>query len=197
MRITNTRLKNIYAQATPEEVQHGVDWYRTARNICRVISAESGASFNTTCKIMSVLSPSVQWNKNVLDCKNLLKAYYKDGVRDPHKVTVSTYNQNKYKAFAILNGEADLLPSARKTYAFYRNIASENDDFVTVDRHAIKVLVHPKRLTENHNGGVNLSKSVYEKAEAVYKRTAQELGLRGYELQAIVWLAFKRLKQHG
>lgn len=190
-KVNTNRLRNILDQATSDDWYNGLIWYEKARDICRGLSSEFSIPFDTVCKVMSILSPAVKWETNVLDCRKVLRAYTLD--LDPDRVTVSTYGANKYKAFDVLNNVRDLLPSAKKTYAFYKNISCPVSDIVTVDRHAIKAVIPENRLPITESGAVSLTQRLYGLVEDAYRREAKRLGIKGFELQAVAWVTYKRI----
>jgi len=194
MRLTNHKLKSLYEQATPEEIDNGLTWYNDARSYCEAVSNDTGTPINMVAKVVSCLSPSVNWDRNKIDALTMIKAH-KEGL-SVNDFKVSTYGQNKLKAWDILEGKRDLESKSRKTYAFYRNIADLSADYVTIDRHAIRAILSHRRwkgLTGS-NGGITISKGLYEASAVVYDRFAKKIGIKGYELQAIVWLVYKRTR---
>jgi len=177
-----TQVRNIiecYERAGPETAREGRDWYRQA-----FMQAQEWADAiqSTTAKIaqvISVLSPSVQWETNLRDAEKLIFAT----PEERRKMKVSTYGPNKDKAIGILEGwrEFSFTGYNLKTYNFYHCIWNPyNETAVTIDRHANAVATGKK--------GTRITTRMYGVAAASYREAAHRLNLRPLELQAITWL---------
>ena len=177
-------LRAIYADSTFSEKREGLLWYHQANFFLSLLSERYSVPLDTVCKVCAVLSPTVTWEANKRDTETLIKAFKSYTL--PYAV-VSTYGANKTKAIAILEGKADLLSSAKKTYNFYRNLLDPLDkEPITIDRHAIKAMYGTLE-----GGGSTITAKQYEAAKTVYALLAEETGLTGAEFQATVWLTYK------
>lgn len=174
----------INSLTTPEKYQ-ACHWYRIARQQAEEIGKETDFPIDIVCKVIAVLSVGINWKTNLKDARNLLNGYNR-GIAE--KIVVSTYKANKQKAINIINQTQDLLPSAKKTYAFYRNILNPyEDDTLTIDRHAYKALNGISK-----GGAVAISLTEYRKLETGYKILAEEYNLHPVSFQAMVWEGYKK-----
>jgi hypothetical protein len=167
------------------------------------LSSSSGYSLEQTVGVVAALSPRNKWETNMTDAIACIRRHrqisnnkHKEGeihplggVIGPEQVTVSTFRQNKLKAWRILEGEKpeDVL-GGPKVRAFYRNILMvEDGSCVTIDGHAINIY----RGEVSVGPVVNLKE--YELIANTYREAARYVGLMPHQLQGITWLAYKRL----
>lgn len=171
-------------------------WYESAHEIARSLSETYDVqNVEKICGVISALSPSVNWDKNIVDAKNVIQSYANGLGLD--SVTVSTYNQNKVKAFSILNSSLSPLTHFRKdtkTESFYMNMAEPtNPSFVTIDRHALRIALGRHSLNVN---GITVAK--YRECTLAYLSAFKTLKGSNYtvanQLQAATWAALRTLK---
>ena len=208
------RMLKLYNQATPEEKKAGAQWYAEAHKYAAALAIEHNTTTETAAKIISILSPSVEWQLNKQQAAAMIEAHNTGS--DPAKVIVSTYDGNKYKAIATLkdkpiqykpreikNGEytgktgkpRTARPginreTALKTYAFFQNInQGENAaKHVTIDRHHLTAFFKsPKIMTKEHKTIKSLTAARYADISTATKTAAASVGLKPYQFQAIVW----------
>lgn len=173
--------------ATPNDIADGLTWYPKARGFAIDKAKFYQVSLQTVCGVISALSPAISWQQNLLNTETVLQAIKQS--YEPENVTVTTYNANKHKAFSIAKQDAvefttRAFAKANKTANFYRNLLGWRDS-VTVDRHAISAAI-------GHNT-INLTLARYEVIADAYKLTAKTLGYSPSELQAIVWVVYRRI----
>lgn len=114
--------------------------------------------------------------------------------KQPQNVTVSTYGQNKSKAVNLIN-TADLGQiGGRKVTSFYKNILNPScPDNVTIDRHAARACYGLKGLKMSSDDIPPIaSDKRYNQYKVLYKRLADKLGILPNQLQAIIWVNFKK-----
>jgi hypothetical protein len=80
---------------------------------------------------------------------------------------------------SILNGQ--------KIVSFFQNIMGH--DTCTIDGHAINI-ARGKRLGLT---GMSVSSVGYKELQGAYRKAGKRVGLRAYEIQAITWVAWKRI----
>ena len=188
---------NVYNQATPGEMEAGKLWYSSAYRICLHIANKFNCPITKVVGVVSALSPGTNWNQNIADAHNLILAWYH--LIDPAEVVVTTYGANKRKAIRVLNLNSSdsedierlLLHKSKinKTGSFFWNILRYSDrEHVTVDRHAIRIALGPEYLDN-----ACMTEKRYRTTVEAYKIAAKGLNLRGNELQAITWCAYRRL----
>ena len=112
---------------------------------------------------------------------------------------VTTYGGNKLKAIRILrlessnyrDVEALLLHKSRinKTTCFFLNILfPDNDEVVTVDRHAIRIALGNVPGVDD----ICMTEKRYRNISEAYQIAAKGLDINAIALQAVVWCAFRR-----
>ena len=185
-------LRNIvklYSEAELPEIIEGYKWYQEAHDLAKAEADKAGVSLDTACQVLAILSPGTSWENNVKSFQNMLYAFFHG--HDINWFNVTTYSEMKKKAWAVLHGLDALKPTKTnpKIYSFYKNILNPSgEDHVTIDRHAIRVL---QGSVKTGAEGINLSQ--YRQAESVYKEAAQNFGLKPCQLQAVLWLVYKRV----
>lgn len=185
----------MYSESTKQEIQDGLSWYITANKRVLELADKYTVSPEKVAGIIAALSPAVSWTQNLSDANNLISNMVR-GTQT--KIRVTTYGKNKLKAVNIYNSnsfeEIDRLligcsKIVNKTYSFYRNILEpEVSNTVTVDRHAIRIA-----MEEILKDVIWMTEKRYRTIRDAYIKSAKKLGLRPHELQAIVWLTFRRL----
>lgn len=143
---------------------------------------------STVAAVYSALSPNNSEENCIRDTERALTNFRYGRWNDFHP---TTYSHNKAKAFRILNGEspADVL-SGEKTWNFYNNIVNPSDrDFVTIDGHMVNIW-NGKRVPLDLSG---ISKSEYRIVASGVKELAGRYGLVPCQLQAILWITWRRV----
>lgn len=182
---------NIYLAATDDEKADGVKWYRVALREATKISKEFGVSKHTVVGVIAALSPNLGWTVNVRNARDMVQCFTGGGSIDD--VTVSSYPLNKQKAWRMLEEKVvrkDKLMkilNGPKTTAFFANIFGI--DVVTVDGHAKNIHDGERRTLKNNNVGVK----EYREIAKAYHEAADTIGIKGYEMQAITWVAWRRM----
>jgi hypothetical protein len=178
-----------YHRAEADELIAGLTWYRDAldhalrlvrkgrRN--REIPGKSPIGRRAMAGILAALSPQKTWAQNLRLMLRVVRG-------DPG----GQYSGQVRKALAILGG-ADPLGVLRgpKERAFFECLADDATEAVTVDGHAYSVWAGKRVFTTRLRIGVR----AYRLIAADYRRAAGLCGLRPHQLQAITWLAYRRL----
>lgn len=178
-----------YALASPDEIVRGSSWYDHAHQYAVALAKKHDTNLAVAAGVISALSPKTTWERNLLDASAVFT------VGDD--ATVTSYGHNKKKALALIDGS--LAPdnafstAGYKTLQFWRNICSPNvAGPVTIDRHCTRAALgsdlHP-------NEAIKWSRHPrkYERIQLAYQNAADEIGVLPYQLQAVVWLVFRRL----
>ena len=163
--------------ATNEQINEGLQWYKKANDFCIEQSKVFNVDSFTVASIVSALSPRNKWLTNLKDTVTVLDAV-KNGL-GPTDIKVSTFHTNKFKAFAIAEGEVEITDESRKTYSFVCNVGNLDEDRATVD-------VWHLRACFNQTIGA-LGQLAYDQLERLTISKAKKLGLKGFEYQAIIW----------
>jgi len=187
----------VYRQATPDEKRDGVVWYAEALASCMNISNDTSVPLHIVVGVCAALSPNNKWDRNVQNARDLIVAFINGDYID--SVKVSTYHAMKRKAWGILEAMPDhdgviALLNGQKIVSFYRNIMG--DDTCTIDGHA-RNIYYAKRegLTSDKS---NVGKREYAEIQAAYVKAGKKVRLNGrplkaFEMQAITWVAWRRM----
>ena len=175
------RIDAVLASATESEVIDGHRWYKSAADIARIVAAGHDIDQSAGAGIIAALSPQSSWDENIT--RALAHA---DGDM------VGAFGDALRKADAIAAGgrPADVL-GGRKVRSFWRNIDGR-DQYVTVDRHAVAI-VYGRALSDREIKVLE-KLGAYTIIAAAYRAAARRHGIAPSTLQAITWLAWRRLK---
>jgi hypothetical protein len=189
-------IKAIYQLASTQEIVDGKFWYSTAYVIAEQLAETYDVSLAQAIGVIAALSPRNKWERNVIDAESLINAYVDGGSEQATLTKVCTFGANKAKAIKILElacaSETDVLTilSGPKLREFYRCIYGLDD--VCIDGHAWCI----------HQGGrvtladvPRISAKLRTEIKADYAQAAAGLGISASELQAITWVAWRRI--HG
>ena len=193
--ITQSTDKKIYNSlerwlnaASDKDWQDGKQWYKEAQDFCKYLASEFDIDSYTCAAVVSALSPNNKWQRNKIDAFNVIKAF-KQG-KTPKSVSCCTYNANKEKSFAILKGSIELSAKSPKTHSFAMNCGLLSSDHITIDKWHIRAcLVRPCNGVTDTIESITVAQ--YRRIEAITVKLAHKYGLKGYELQAIIWVAIK------
>ncbi len=186
-----TNILKVYNRATDAEREQGLYWYATANKDAQAIAERHNVPLKHVAGVIAALSPGLEWGLNLLQADELISAFKTDKPRP----SVGVYGKkNVNKAYEILQGQDPLtvLPkTGPKTRAFYSCIESPENSFqVTIDRHA-KCLAY-WRLTDREAISA-VRPAEYEHLARHYNVISERLGLMPHQLQAITWVAWKRI----
>jgi len=189
-------IKAIYELATTAETADGMAWYGVAKSIAIVLADQYGIPANQAIGVLAALSPRNKWSRNVVDAEALISAYVAAGTEQARLTKVCTFGANKAKAIKILESGLETLPTALeilsgpKLREFASCIAGLDD--VCIDGHAWCIWQGSRvTLADVPAIGVKLRRQI----KADYAQAAADLGLKASELQAITWVAWRRI--HG
>ena len=175
--------------ATEQNREDGMAWYKEAQTFCHGLSSDFALSPYICASVVSCLSPNNKWQRNKIDARAVIVAH-KAGL-SADSVKVCTYNANKAKAFRVLNEGEAIAASAPKTHAFAMNVGLLSPEHITIDKWHIRAC-----LTKPADGIVDTVESVtdkqYRRIEAITAEIAKDCELKGYEFQAILWIAIKQ-----
>jgi hypothetical protein len=187
-------IRSIYERANEDDRLSGLYWYQTAQNDAMGIALKYGFTVEQIAGIISAVSPSNPWGKNLQDAEKLAHAH----ANNLNRPSVGTYgNRNLDKATRILNGapaaEEFSTRTGPKTHAFFHLIFNPDNDFlVCVDRHARAIA-----LNEVSDSNSIVRPYEFKYIARHYREVARELNLLPHQLQAITWLTWLRLYANG
>ena len=193
--ITTKNIIAIYKLANPSEIKHGLTWYVNAHTDCKKIAIELDLPIHIIIGVTSALSPNNKWERNIINAKDLCKAFI-DG-QDMDSIKVSTYHKMKRKAWSILEqmpsyDETIKILNGKKIVSFFKNISGDESD-ITIDGHARNIYYNDRQGLTTPN--TNIRKLEYLDIQKAYLRASKKLGIKAYELQAITWVVWRRI--HG
>jgi len=175
-------IMNTYKRATSEEIADGIGWYARARDFALELSPDDvwrGAG------VIAAMSPLKSWPENM----RLAREAFVNGVARGH------FPGQCDKANRIMAGEDPrVVLGGPKTTSFCIAIATGGrGEVATIDAHA-----HDAAMGESHAWGKRLlSKGKFNAMDAAYREVADYLGLAVNDLQAIVWVVWKREKKRS
>jgi len=197
--ITYGSILAVFFSASDLEVISGAKWYETAQNAAVTIAARYSIKADTVAGVIAALSPSNSWERNLRDADALISAYTLGGLSDALEVKTSTYNRNKVKALAILEGTTPLeVLGGLKVRAFYSCIIGADD--VCIDGHAYAIW-RGERISTSSTP--KISAKLYGSIVADYVKATATINsvmgtvYRPYQIQAITWLVWRRMVKGG
>ena len=174
---------HVYSLSTEAERIDGRAWYPRAHTLMRKWSEIHRRSVMNVACITSALSPQVRWEQNLILAADVL-----DGAPAASQACLHV---NWRKAERIrderLESVLNKLPYGPKVTNFAANLSGDYDA-VTVDTHAAQIALGSPQA----NGRLDRFPD-YAPFVAAYTLAARQLHMRPSELQAITWLAWKRL----
>lgn len=184
------RFLDVFALATGFEHREGRDYYtrQHARMVRR--AAETGIDLAHICGAFAALSPNnlERTNYIALDrCIGIVQGTH------PAHTPVPAYGRNKSKALAILAHAGDPLDilSGPKVHAFYAcTLAPDTADTPVIDGHMHNVW-SGERVRLN---AVKFHEGQYAAVAGDMLRASFRAGLPAPAFQAVVWIAYKRLR---
>lgn len=180
----------VYHQATNYERTKGSVWYDLANGIAQKLSNESGYTVTQCAAVIAALSPQTSWYQNIQLAHKVLVDGEVFGIHtsDVMRKCDLIMNDWQHATDPFVMGAYVFGTKGHKTESFFHNIMGDTG-VVTLDRHAIDIALgsdKPERfwITE---------KRYFAMAEA-YMLAALQLGIQPSQLQAITWLAWRRMK---
>lgn len=176
-------------------MNEGLRWYKEANEYVEHL-CEKLDNFFTRLQItgvISALSPRNKWKRNKIDAENVLLTVKNNPDKTVSElmsgVKVCTFNTNKVKAFNIAKGNYSIIEKSPKTYAFSRNVGLLDSDYVTIDSWHIRAC-----NTKSHEpvkSKTQVTPKQYDELSEATKEVAEEVGLKAYEFQAVVWVTIR------
>ena len=181
-------LNDWYKAATRSNRKAGKSWYKDAQSFCKDTAKEYNLDSYIVASVVSALSPNNKWDRNKYDALQVIKGFLAN--KKPNEIKVCTYNANKEKAFKILREGKKISSQSPKTHAFAMNVGLLSRDHITVDKWHLRACV-----CIPNDGIIDAVESCtalqYRRIEAITAKLAKRYRLKGYQLQAIIWVAIK------
>src|SRR4051794_11594518 len=170
-------LRTFYS-ATLDEVHHGMNWYAQASGeACRRIPDRPR---DVVLGIVAALSPQTAWARNIRYAEHLI-----------YKGDCPSTKARKATARDILGGArpVDRL-GGNKVRAFYVCLMNQDCDEVCVDGHAYSCWFGERIETSKTP---KIGNRLYRVIADDYREAARILGVKPHQVQAVTWLAWRRL----
>jgi len=182
--------------ATVGEQVDGQLWYRRANTAAVRLADQYDVTIPVAVGVIAALSPRNKWERNLIDAENLIAAYKAAGEEGAEAVKVCTFGKNKVKALEILDrgfehvNQVKSVLSGPKLIEFFSCIMGEND--VCIDGHAYSIWFGSRVALAKVP---SIGKKLRTQIKADYIAVANKNNLKPFEVQAITWIAHRRL--HG
>lgn len=181
------------AQATETECIDGAAWYTVAKHEAQKIADRYELPLHIVVGVVAALSPTNKWERNVIDADALCAAYV--GGDYMESVKVCTYKTMKEKAWGILSSNGDReatrgMLKGPKITDFFDCILGV--DTCVIDGHAWCIANGERRTMQEVP---NIGKALRESLQQAYRDVGKQADLPAYVVQAVTWLAWRRI--HG
>ena len=181
----------VWDRAQPSQYLDGASWYQRAHDQAKEIARTSeGRTTLEVATVISILSPSNKWTRNIDDARNLIRAHDQGG--DIQDVRVATYGPNKVKAWSYLGGEIDgepFSPRAQKTQAFALLISDPSLPHVVVDGHATNIACGDRGPITS---AARLTPKRYLAVSDAYRHAAKAKSVSPHIMQATTWVVWRQ-----
>lgn len=184
-------LKRTLALATPADHAAGLQSFLKYNRLVTALAAKTGYTPRVAAAVFAALSPNNDYHGNLRDAHTLMTAAREGKPID--SFSVSTYGNNKRKAWRIVHGEDPLeLIVAKKTRSFFLNIDDPNDTQpVTIDGHMVNIW----RGKRENLVGLRWRNRDYDAIAHDVRLLAFEHQVVPCQMQGILWLTWRRV--HG
>ena len=190
-------IEAIYQLATTTEKADGQAWYPIAHCVALDLADRYEITECQAIGVIAALSPRNKWDRNVHDAEALIAAYVAAGAEQAQLTKVCTFGANKAKAIRVLQevdptaDEVRAILSGPKLQEFFSCILGHRDE-VCIDGHAFCIWNGGRTgLKDVPAIGVKLRRQI----KADYRTAADSLDVPPSVLQAITWVAWRRI--HG
>ena len=186
-------IRAVYAMANADEVQHGLHWYEQAQAECQLIAQDCGLPLHIVVGVVAALSPTNLWGQNVKDARQFCEAFTRGGYYE--EVKASTYRTMWEKAWRILESVGDAqrvatILNGPKITDFYWCILGYST--CVIDGHAWGIAHADRRVMQDVP---SIGKKARLELQDAYRVAAHAEGVEAYQMQAITWVAWRRI--HG
>jgi hypothetical protein len=193
--VLDAALSNLYAaniEAAYRRVDHVLrnaarGWYAGARADCAMLAAKHGLDIDRVIGAAAAISPGMKWDLVLIYVEHLIRR---------RKVNVPTYSklfvQRARQCLAGKRHPLEILGGPKVT-AFYALISDPtNNHDVCVDGHAYNIALG-QRVNLRGEDSVRVTARGYRLVADAYRQAARKLGLLPHEVQAVTWVAHRRI----
>lgn len=185
---------SVFAMASADELQHGLTWYATAQADAQAIADDCELPLHVVVGVIAALSPTNLWGQNVKDARLFCETFVAGGYYTD--VKASTYKKMWEKAWHILESVpldcqavATILNGPKITDFFWCIMGFDN---CVIDGHAWGIAFADRRVMQEVP---TIGKKARAELQDAYRVAAHAKGLTAYQMQAITWVAWRRV--HG
>jgi len=188
----------VFNQATERDIAAAKASYPKYQRLCREMARKYGFGLHVGAGVFAALSPNNDYWGNLRDADKLMAAAAAGKSIDDF--TVSTYGNNKLKAWRITKGEEpEELIVALKTRNFYENIFDpRNPQYVTIDGHMHNVYYgtrHPLQSRDPNKRIAKVAGALYYEIASQVMAFSFEKDMLPCEMQGVLWITWRRI--HG
>ncbi len=189
----------VWDRASAKDIVAAKASYPKYQALTTAIAAKYGFPARTGAAVFAALSPNNDYHGNLRDTDKLLAAA--GAHQSLESFTVSTYGNNKRKAWDIAAGheDPDHVIVAPKTRNFFHNILDPTDSrFVTIDGHMLNIYNGYRVPLQSRNPRARIAKvdnKLYGVIAGAVMDLALEKGVLPCEAQGVLWITWRRI--HG
>ena len=179
--------RELLSKADSDDVKQGRSWYSAAHNRILALASESGYTPEQVAGVTAVLSPMVEWNLNWKAAAQFCKS--KGKARG-----VPGFTRNREKAKNILANKDTVEEYVRgpKVNPFYHTLLDPSYPMATIDTQMIAAFYKGVAYRDDLKI-ISDSPKRQEPLRQALQKIAAEKGWTVPEVQAVIWLTFKRL----
>lgn len=188
-RTVKNRFLRLYDACDPSMLQEAQDWYAEARAAAEALRAGTSLSIEQTAGIIAVVSPRIQWTKNLTVAAQIVDEYSMG--LEAHQSQAGAFQVNIEKAFRVASGDMSAI-TGPKVRAFYANILGCEEQ-VTIDSWITVAARGIKWRKGEMGGGKKLAPTRTERPiiEAAIRAVAIARNTTPARAQAAVWCAVR------
>ncbi len=187
-----SNILTVYKQAQHSEQQHGLTWYADAKSAAQEIADKHELPLYIVVGVVSALSPTNRWERNVIDADNMCENFVSGGYVED--TAPCTYKTMRDKAWSILEEKpetlervAEILKGPKITDFFW---CIMGHDTCVIDGHAWCIANADRRTMQEVP---SIGKKLRAELQEAYSAAGASVGLTAYEMQAVTWVAWKRI----
>ncbi len=188
------RLYRLYELASHTQRFAGRSWYVDAQREITELAIKHETTTAIVAGVVAALSPNTRWSQALTDADSVLSVGLSPyELADYHECTVTTYNSNKVKAFAVAEldwnttGKPLDILRGPKVVPFYLNLVGDSSA-LTLDSHAYNAFCGFRATGSDLPG---MRAQLARDAREAYIRAAVIKQETVAAFQAIIWLTWK------
>lgn len=177
----------VYSQATAAEQRAGIAWYADAHAEAKRLAKANDLTLHQTSAVIAALSPGLRWERNIEAAERLILGESLDGLG------IRWYDGVRKAKKILMGADPNTVLRGNKVRAFWACIESPAKSLsVCIDGHAYSIWAG-RRITLDEIPPIN--NRLYNRLSADYTAVALEIGISAPQLQAITWVAWRRIHE--